>query len=56
MYDEIIFEFENGYAVVLENHKYGIIDTEGNIVVDVVHDNQEQAKNYINANKNQLVR
>lgn len=53
---DYIFEFENGYAVVLENHKYGIIDTEGNIVVDVVHDNQEQAKNYINANKNQLVR
>lgn len=44
---DYIFEFENGYAAVLLNHKYGVIDTQGNLIVDIDYKTQQEALNLI---------
>ncbi len=49
---DYIFEFNNGYAAVLKNHKYGVIDTNGNIVVDINHQTADEALNLIDFNIN----
>lgn len=33
-----IYDFNNGIAIVLDNRKYGAIDTKGNIVIPIVYD------------------
>ena len=45
---DYIFEFENGYAVVLLNHKYGVIGTDGKLVADTVYKTKEDALAAIN--------
>ncbi len=44
---DYIFEFENGYAPVLKNHKYGVIDTSGKLVTGVVYNTKENAMSVV---------
>lgn len=49
---DYIFEFNGGYAAVLKNHKYGVIDTNGNIVVQIIHKTAEAALNSVDLSSN----
>lgn len=47
---DYIFEFENGYAPVLKNHKYGLIDLLGNVVVDLKYETKDEVLALITQN------
>ncbi|MBQ4527825.1 MAG: WG repeat-containing protein [Clostridia bacterium] len=40
---DYIFEFDNGYAPVLKNHKYGIVDVNGKLITELKYDTKEDA-------------
>lgn len=42
---DYIYEFSDGYAAVLKDHKYGVIDTNGNLIVDIRYKSVDEALN-----------
>lgn len=44
---DYIFEFENGYAPVLENHSYGVMDTNGRLVTGIIYKTKEKAMSIV---------
>lgn len=40
---DYIYEFNDGYAAVLKNHHYGVIDTTGNVIVDTRYKSADDA-------------
>jgi len=44
---DYIFEFENGYAPVLKNHSYGVMDTKGRLVTGIIYKTKEKAMSIV---------